>query len=150
MWCADLSRLPVSRTLPGIQKREGAGDVPLVPCRKHSRRALSKNDRRSKGSTLPEVTMPATMIAAAANNFMWISCPNTSARKNCFGSFFVRPDGVTTGRLRRHVAGVLISNVSPGKQFYDSSVAWRDRASRGRLHSGTIVIDARSAARKRL
>ena len=31
--------------------------------------------------TYPGITMPAAMTAAAASNHIWISCPNTSARK---------------------------------------------------------------------
>src|SRR5262245_14675337 len=32
------------------------------------------------GTTIPGITQPATMIAEAACNHLWISCPNTSAR----------------------------------------------------------------------
>jgi hypothetical protein len=81
---------------------------------------------------------------------MWISCSNTSARESCFPSFFVRPDGVATGRLRLNRAGVLISTVDTREQLYDSSVAWRDRAMRGVFHSGTLVRDRRSRDRTRL
>ena len=102
------------------------------------------------GSTLPGITMPATMHAAAANNYMWLSCPNSSARESCFPSFFVRPDGVITGRLRRHTAGILVSEVNTDAQLYDSAVAWRDRAMRGILHSGRLVRDKRSDERTRL
>src|SRR5215212_1849382 len=58
--------------------------------------------------------MPATMVAEAANNHLWISCPNSSAsstRESCWPGFFVRPDGVVAGRLRRNTAGVLVSEV---------------------------------------
>jgi predicted amidohydrolase len=102
------------------------------------------------GSTLPGITMPATMIAAAANNHMWISCPNSCARESCFPSFFVRPDGVITGRLRRHTAGILVSEVNPDAHFYESAVAWRDRAMRGTLHSGRLVRDLRSDERTQI
>lgn len=102
------------------------------------------------GATLLGITMPATMHAAAANNYMWISCPNSSARESCFPSFFIRPDGVITGRLRRHTAGILVSEVDTDVQLYDSAVAWRDRAMRGILHSGTLVRDIRSDERTQL
>jgi len=102
------------------------------------------------GSTLPEITMPASMRAAAADNYMWVSCSNTSARESCWPSFFVRPDGVTTGRLRLNSAGVLVSTVNTKQQLYDSTVAWRDRAMRGTFHSGTLVRDRRSRERTRL
>jgi hypothetical protein len=66
------------------------------------------------------------------------------------GSFFVRPDGVITGRLRRNTAGVLVSEVDTDVEIYDSTVAWRDRAMDGVLHSGTLVRDGRSEERTRL
>ena len=107
-------------------------------------------DKLNPGSTLPEITMPAAMHVAAANNYVWISCTNTSARESCWPSFFVRPDGVVTGRLRRNVSGVLLSEVDLRKKFYDSTVDWRQRAMRGVFHSGKLVRDRRSAVRTRL
>jgi len=104
----------------------------------------------NRGSTLPEITMPAAMQAAAAGSHIWISCSNSSARKSCWPAFFVRPDGVITGRLRRNVAGVLISKVDTDEDFYDSTAAWRHRAMRGIFHSGTLVRDHRSRDRKHL
>jgi predicted amidohydrolase len=104
--------------------------------------------RRLNGAaTYPGITMPASMTAAAAANHMWISCPNSSAPESCWGSFFVRADGVTTGRLRRNRAGVLISTVDTRAELYDSTIAWRHRALEGVLHSGTIVDDERSKNR---
>ena len=58
--------------------------------------------RSNNGSTLLEITMRAAMHAAASNNYMWISCSNSSARESCWPAFFVRPDGLVTGRLRLH------------------------------------------------
>lgn len=97
--------------------------------------------------TYPGITMPATMTAAAAANHVWISCPNSSARHSCWGAFFVRADGVTTGRLPRGRTGVLISTVDTGAPLYDSTEHWRGRAMEGVLHSGTPVDDPRSADR---
>ncbi len=102
------------------------------------------------GATLPGITMPATMQADAANNYLWISCPNSSARDSCWPSFFVRPDGVISGRLRRNTAGVLISTVDTHKTWYDSTVTWRERARRGIFHSGMLVRDRRSDERTQL
>lgn len=99
------------------------------------------------GETLPAITMPAGMIAAASNNNMWISCPNTSAPVSCWPAFLVRPDGVITGALEVGEGGVLISSVDLDAPIYDSTVAWRDRAIHGRLHSGELVDDPRSRAR---
>jgi len=48
------------------------------------------------GTTLPEITMPASMIAAAASSHVFVSAANSSARESCFPAFFVRADGVVT------------------------------------------------------
>jgi predicted amidohydrolase len=102
------------------------------------------------GDTYPAITMPATMTAQAAANHLWISCPNSSAPESCWGSFFVRADGVTTGRLPRNRSGVLISTVDTGLPLYDSTAAWRSRALSGVLHSGTLADDPRSECRTEL
>ena len=107
-----------------------------------------ENMGHSRGTTLPEITMPAAMQAAAASNHVWISCPNSSARESCWPAFFVRPDGVVTGRLRRHRSGVLVSTVDTELPLYDSTQAWRSRAMRGQLHSGKLVDDERSRDRR--
>ena len=106
--------------------------------------------RLNRESTLPGITMPASMQAASASSHLWISCSNTSARESCWPAFFVRPDGVVTGRLRRNVAGVLITRVDTEQLLYDSTLAWRDRAMRGVYHSGRRVRDPRSARRREL
>jgi deaminated glutathione amidase len=94
--------------------------------------------------TYPGITMPAAMTTAAACNHMWISCPNSSARQSCWPAFFVRADGITTGRLRRNTPGVLLSAADTSQELYDSTAAWRQRAINGTLHSGTPVTDPRS------
>lgn len=109
-----------------------------------------ENQALNPGSTIPEITMPATMHGAAANNYLWISCPNSSARESCWPSFFVRPDGIATGRLELHTTDILLSTVDTAQPFYDSTVAWRERAINGIFHSGTLVQDARSEARTTL
>jgi predicted amidohydrolase len=102
----------------------------------------------NRGASLPEITMPATAQSAAGSNHLFISCSNTSARESCFPAFFVRADGVITGRLRRNRAGVLVSTVDPKARLYDSTAAWRNRAMNGVLHSGRLVRDARSRERR--
>ena len=106
--------------------------------------------RLNHGTTYPEITMPATMRAAAASSHVWISCSNSSARESCWPAFFVRAEGVVTGRLRRNRAGVLVSLVDTTKPLYDSTHAWRGRAMQGVLHSGRLVEDARSKNRTEL
>jgi deaminated glutathione amidase len=100
--------------------------------------------------TYPGITMPAAMTTAAACNHLWISCPNSSARQSCWPAFMVRADGVTVGRLRRNVPGVLVTTVDTTADLYDSTARWRDRAMAGQLHSGTPPADPRSADRTSL
>jgi predicted amidohydrolase len=106
--------------------------------------------RLNRGSSLPEIRMPSTMQASAGSNYVWISCSNTSARESCFPSFFVRADGIITGRLRRNAAGVLTSAVDTNEHLYAGTAAWRDRAMRGVFHSGGLVRDKRSDNRTRI
>lgn len=115
----------------------------MAPERKKDMRAQVGEDLQeiNPGATIPGITMPATMIASAANNYMWISSSNTSARESCWPSFFLRPDGIVTGRLRLNTAGVLITKVDTEEQLYDSTVAWRNRAMDGIYHSGRLVKD---------
>ena len=100
--------------------------------------------------TYPGITMPAAMITAAACNHVWISCPNSSARESLWPAFFVRADGIATGRLRRNVTGVLLSTVDTQQELYDSTAAWREQAMAGVLNSGTVVSDPRSDDRTRV
>jgi predicted amidohydrolase len=109
-----------------------------------------ENHRFNPETTIPGITQPAAMHTAAANNYMWISCPNSSARESCWPSFFIRPDGIMTGKLKKHRAGILISIVDTERQFYDSTASWRKNAMNGIFHSGTIVQDERSQERKKL
>ncbi|MER7460033.1 carbon-nitrogen hydrolase family protein [Micromonospora sp. NPDC126480] len=102
------------------------------------------------GLTYPGITMPASMTAAAASSHVWISCPNSSAPESCWGAFFVRADGVTTGRLPRNRAGILISTVDTSENLYDSTHRWREHALAGVLNSGSLVRDERSANRTAL
>ncbi|MCH9687097.1 MAG: carbon-nitrogen hydrolase family protein [Deltaproteobacteria bacterium] len=102
----------------------------------------------NRGTTLPEITMPATMHAAAASSHVWISCSNSSAPYSCWPAFMMRADGVMVGRLRRHQPGVLVTTVDTRARLYDSTRDWRDRAMRGIHHSGTLVRSARSRNRE--
>jgi deaminated glutathione amidase len=101
----------------------------------------------NQGTTLPEITMPATMQAASASSHVWISCSNSSSKISCWPSFFVRPDGVITGQLKRNIPGILITKVDTKQKLYDSTNAWRHRAMQGIFHSGKTVKDRRSDER---
>ncbi|MAE63124.1 MAG: carbon-nitrogen hydrolase [Phycisphaeraceae bacterium] len=98
--------------------------------------------------TIHGIIVPPTMQTYAANNDMWISANNTAKAESSWPSFFVRPDGLISGRLQRNRAGVLMTTVDTSISYYDASVHWRNRAMRGIYHSGTLVRDARSTRRK--
>ena len=94
------------------------------------------------------IIVPPTMQAYAANNYMWISSNNSSTPASAWPSFFVRPDGIITGKLTNNRAGILMSTVDTRAKFYDAAESWRDRAIRGIYHSGKLVQDPRSTKRK--
>ena len=102
-----------------------------------------ENQQFNTGTTYPEITMPATMVSYAANNYLWISCSNTSAIESCWASFFVRPDGVVTGRLKKNKEGILMTEIDTDKKYYDATEAWRERAINGIYFSGERVKDLR-------
>lgn len=88
--------------------------------------------------------VPATMSCRAAENHFWVSATNSTAKPSRWASFTVRPDGAIVGKLKKHVPGVLITEM-PIRKYFDAPGPWRDRAMNGRLHSGTLVNDPRSA-----
>jgi predicted amidohydrolase len=102
------------------------------------------------GKTLPEITMPSSMISYAANNYLWISCSNSSAMESCWGGFVVRPDGVIHGRLRKNSNEFLITEIDTDVMYYDSTSAWRERAMNGIYYSAELVSDPRSDNRSAL
>ena len=87
------------------------------------------------------------ILAAAASSHVWISCPNSAATESCWGSFFVRADGVVTGALERHATDLLLSTVDTEEDLYDSTRVWRERAMNGTLNSGNPIDDPRSTER---
>ncbi|MCH7687890.1 MAG: carbon-nitrogen hydrolase family protein [Planctomycetes bacterium] len=89
--------------------------------------------------------VPATMSCRAAENHMWVSANNSTARPSRWGSFTVRPDGAIVGKLKVHRPGVLITEMAMDKNFFDAPGPWRESAMNGRLHSGKTVKDRRSA-----
>ncbi|MEH0158632.1 carbon-nitrogen hydrolase family protein [Limibacter armeniacum] len=99
------------------------------------------------GRTYPEITMPATMISYAANNYVWISCSNTSAQESCWGSFIVRADGVIVGRQEKNCEGILLTEFDTQQSYYDSTQFWRERAINGNYFSGEKIDDERSSQR---
>jgi deaminated glutathione amidase len=106
-----------------------------------------ENFKFNHGHTYPEITMPASMVSYASNNYVWISCSNSSAKESCWGSFVVRPDGVITGKLEKNVAGIMVTEIDINKKYYDATKFWRSRAINGFYHSGTRVDDPRSLNR---
>ena len=89
--------------------------------------------------------VPATMSCRAAENHFWVSANNSTARPSRWASFAVRPDGQILGRLKLHKPGVLITEMAMDPSLFDAPGPWRAAAMKGRLHSGTVVADPRSA-----
>ena len=95
------------------------------------------------------VSVPATMQAAAASNFYAVSA-NNGTRKWAWASFVANAEGMIVSKARAHRAQVLITGIDTREKLTDSSAIWRARCMRGVLHSGKLVADARSRNRKRL
>jgi predicted amidohydrolase len=127
-----------------------AGHLQRAQVRRMGREVGQRFHALNKGASYPEIRMPASVQAASTANYLWVSCSNTSARHSCFPSFFVRADGVITGRLKSNRASVLLSTVNTKQKLYDGTVDWRDRAMHAVLHSGTTVVDRRSDDRTHL
>ncbi len=113
----------------------------------HSYHAARVSPAKHRRYNIWGTIVPPTMQTYAANNYMWISSNNSSTPMSSWPSFFVRPDGIITGKLANNRSGVLLSTVDTRAKFYDASVDWRDRAIRGIYHSGKLVRDSRSARR---
>lgn len=94
--------------------------------------------------------MPASLVAAAASNHVWISCPNSPAHASLWPGFFVRADGVVTDQVPLHSTGLIVSTVDVEAALYDSTVVWRYRVLSGVYHSGNLVDDERSRIRTEL
>ncbi|MCE5250082.1 carbon-nitrogen hydrolase family protein [bacterium] len=108
-----------------------------------------KNPKNPDENIWGVITEP-TMQTYAAENNMWISANNTTTPESCWPSFFVRPDGVITGRLKRNRESLLISIVDTRYSYYDASREWRERAMSGVYHSGEMITDERSDDRTSL
>ena len=102
-----------------------------------------------KGPSVHEHIMRQTVQAHAGINAMWISANNSSKFYSAWPSVFITPDGKIEGMLKRNRAGMMVNAIDVADTFYDAGAAFRDRAIRGILHSGTLVSsDPRSTDRK--
>lgn len=101
-----------------------------------------------KGPGVRTTIMQATLQARAASNFIWISAPNSSANNLLWPSVFIQPDGIITGTLIRNRAGIMVNTIDTGASLRDASIAFRRDAMAGKLHSGSLVRDARSRNRR--
>lgn len=88
--------------------------------------------------------VPATMQCRAAENHFWVSANNSTTRPSMWGSFTVQPDGAVRGRLPVHKPGVLITDMSFQKEFFDAAALWRDTAMKNTLHSGRLIDHPRT------
>jgi deaminated glutathione amidase len=86
----------------------------------------SEEEYNNEGKNLGEV-IPGFVRGNAANNKLWISASNTSKKQSGFPAFVCQPDGKVLGKLKRNVAGVLISNINFDKEYMDLSSHLRDK-----------------------
>jgi len=108
----------------------------------HNARSTVVDDERYN---IWKTIVPATMSCRAAENHFWISANNSTARPSRWPSFAVRPDGLITGKLTLHRPGVLMTEMRLDAEFFDAPGLWREAAMQGRLHSGELIQDSRSA-----
>ena len=92
------------------------------------------------------MSVPATLQAAAASNYYWVSA-NNGTRKYAWPNLVIDPEGWIVNKARAHRPGVLVTDIDPAVNCYDASVAWRDRCMQGTYHSGRLVCDGRSRDR---
>jgi predicted amidohydrolase len=104
------------------------------------------NARQKEGSIHPKI-MPPTAQAYAGVNGMFISLNNSSAPRS-WESRFITPDGLIERALVLDQPGVMVNVVDLAKKYYDASGAYRRDALGGKLNSGDVVSDPRSADRK--
>jgi deaminated glutathione amidase len=96
---------------------------------------------RQKGPSVHSVIMRQTLQAHAACNGFWVSLSNASGPYSPYASGLIQPDGRIVRELRRHRAGVLISEVDLEQDFYDPMAGFREMAMDGRLGNGPETLD---------
>jgi len=85
----------------------------------------TEEEYQSEGKNLGEV-IPGFVRGNAANNKLWISASNTSKKQSSFPAFIAQPDGRVLGKLKRNIAGILISEIDFDKEYIDLSSHIRD------------------------
>ncbi|WP_425615094.1 carbon-nitrogen hydrolase family protein [Anatilimnocola sp. NA78] len=88
--------------------------------------------------------VPATMQCRAAENHFWVSANNSAAKPSMWGSFTVQPDGAIANKLPVHKAAVLMTEMKVDGSYFDAAALWRESAMKNTLHSGKLVVHARS------
>ena len=106
------------------------------------------NARQKKGSIHP-VIMHVTAQARAATNYFYMSLTNSSAPES-WPCYFITPDGLVQNKLTLNEPGVLISDVDLSRKYYDAARQFRMDAINGKLNSGEIIQDPKSADRTHL
>jgi deaminated glutathione amidase len=106
------------------------------------------NARQKKGGIHP-VIMHITAQAMAGSNNFYMSLTNSSAAES-WPCYFITPDGLVQNKLPENEPGVLISDLDISRQYYDAGRPFRLDAINGKLNSGELVPDPKSANRKSL
>jgi predicted amidohydrolase len=92
------------------------------------------------------ISVPATLQAAAASNYFFVSASN-STRRYAWPGFVVNPEGRIIQKARAHRPAVIITKIDTKEKLYDASSHWRNRCMHGIFHSGKLVKDPRSQDR---
>ena len=66
----------------------------------------------------------------AASNHLYISANNSSGYYQSWPSLFILPDGTVTSTAPQHRTALLVNEISTSDNYYDASLAFRDRAMR--------------------
>jgi predicted amidohydrolase len=93
------------------------------------------------------IIMPLSVRARAATNYFFISLTNTS-KKYSWPCYIITPNGLVADRLLPDRPGVLVGDINTNKSYYDASAPFRMDAIHGKLNSGDVVNDLRSADRE--
>ncbi len=109
----------------------------------------SFNNAREEPGNVHPVIIPITAQASAASNYFYMSLTNSSAPES-WPCYFITPDGIAQNKLTDNVPGVLISDIDLSRKYWGSGQPFTLDAIKGKLNSGQLVKDPKSADRKSL
>ena len=90
---------------------------------------------RAAGRGIHSVICRPSLQGDAASNHLYISANNSSGYYQSWASLFILPDGSIASSAPQHRSALLVNEISSEDDYYDASVAFRDRAMAGVLYS---------------